>query len=83
MGNPLQVERNLGMIESNANGGEVIGYGTELYHEVQRLLCDWMGRDAGVQTSMVPQLIADILRVARGHTTQVARVAAHDGPVAA
>lgn len=56
-----------------------IGHGMELYNEVQRLIFEWYGRDATEQSALMGQLVADIVRVARGYDGHAAALAAHDG----
>lgn len=57
---------------------ETIGYGPELYHQVQRLICQWAGQDAGQQRESMRQLVADIVTVSKGYDELAARTASHD-----
>ena len=54
-------------------------FGIELYNELQRLLCEWHGSDAGEQTAMIPNLVERIVRLTRTSSMDVARMACHDG----
>jgi hypothetical protein len=54
-------------------------HGIELYNEVQRLLCEWHGADAGEQTALIPKLVETIVRLTRASSLDVARLACHDG----
>jgi len=40
-----------------------VGTGCELYNEVQRLICQWRGRDSAEQSAMLPELLATIVRL--------------------
>ncbi len=60
-----------------------IGYGPELYHQVQRLIHEWMGSDAGDRNSLLPPLVDEIVGLVRNHTETAMHAAAHDASEAA
>jgi hypothetical protein len=57
-------------------------HGAEMYHEIQRLICEWRGQDACQQTAAIDKLVSDIIEVSKKYPPAQS-AAAHDSAEAA
>ncbi len=55
----------------------------ELYNQVQKLICEWRGKDAAEQTASVPELVQRIVDLKALDPRMVSRLAPHDSAEAA
>jgi hypothetical protein len=55
----------------------------ELHHAVQRLITEWRGIDAATQTSRLPELVEQIVKLKELAGVEVSRLASHDAAEAA